>query len=150
PIIVLLSAHMFHKIKSAVEVVFLFHDLDVVRYQPGRETMSLKHLRHDRVMIRQRSPPDSGERTAPREYFDPINDCGERAQLKIRKAGAFPRQLVKVRRQHWMSANKSEMVVTKCIRTNDDDVHACCARPCSHRTRFSRNVSSSLELLSRK
>src|SRR5262249_1669058 len=147
---VLLPADMFHKIKSPIEMVLLFHYLHIVRNQAGGETMPFEHLRHDREMIRQRPPAHSRERTTPGEHLNPINHRLERAQLKIRKTRAFPRQLVQIRRLHRMPSDKSEVVVTKRIRTDDDYVHACSARPCSQRTRFNRRVSSNLELLSRK
>src|SRR5258708_3900713 len=100
-------------------------------------------------MIGKRAPANSRKSAAARKYFDSVNDGRKRAELKIREAGAFASQFVEVWGQHGMSADKSEMVVAKCIRTNDDDIHACCARPCSQRIRFSRRVSSNLEVLSR-
>src|ERR1700747_3510458 len=99
---------MLHKIKSAIEVILLLHDLDVVRYQRSRESMPFEHLRHDRVMIRKRPPAHSREGATTRKHFDAINHRGKRAQLKIRKTGAFASQLVEIRRQHRMSPDKSQ------------------------------------------
>src|SRR5882724_705128 len=99
----LLPPHMFDKFKSPIEMVLLFHHLDIVRDQRSRETMPFEHLRHDREMIRQRPPADSRERTTPGEHLNPINHRWKRAQLKIRKTRAFPRQLVQIRRLYRMS-----------------------------------------------
>ena|SRR5882724_1259708 len=100
-------------------------------------------------MIRQRPPTDSRESATTGEYFDAINDGGKGAKLKIGETRAFAREVIKAGRQHGMSSHKPEVVVAKCVGTNDDDVHACCARPCSHRIRLNLSVSCNRQLLSR-